>query len=102
MDFGTILDSKSYGQVCKYASMPVCQYARMQVYTCLHKKLNKKKDRVRPYPRLRDFFKTIPYKHTDCLKYCSPSAAALSEEKHIFMPCRIFILFVRFFKEEFV
>ena len=42
MDFGQILDSKSYDQVCKYASMPVCQYARMQVYTCLHKKLNKK------------------------------------------------------------
>ena len=43
-------------QVCKYASMPVCQYARKQVYTCLYKKLNKKKDRARPYPRLRDFF----------------------------------------------
>ena len=27
----------------KYASMPVCQYARMRVYTCLYKKLNKKK-----------------------------------------------------------
>ena len=37
----------------KYASMPVCQYA---VYTCLHKKLNKKKERARPYPRLRDFY----------------------------------------------
>ena len=56
MDFGQILDSKSYDQVCKYASMPVCQYARMQVYTCLYKKLNKKKDRARPYPRLRDFY----------------------------------------------
>ena len=55
MDFGQILDSKSYDQVCKYASMPVCQYARMQVYTCLYKKLNKKKDRAHPYPRLRDF-----------------------------------------------
>ena len=55
MDFGQILDSKSYDQVCKYASMPVCQYARMQVYTCLYKKLNKKKERARPYPRLRDF-----------------------------------------------
>ena len=56
MDFGQILDSKSYDQVCKYASMPVCQYARMQVYTCLYKKLNKKKERARPYPRLQDFF----------------------------------------------
>ena len=56
MDFGQILDSKSYDQVCKYASMPVCQYARMQVYTCLYKKLNKKKERARPYPRLRDFW----------------------------------------------
>ena len=56
MDFGQILDSKSYDQVCKYASMPVCQYARMRVYTCLYKKLNKKKDRARPYPRLRDFY----------------------------------------------
>ena len=46
MDFGQILDSKSYDQVCKYASMPVCQYARMQVYTCLYKKLNKKKERA--------------------------------------------------------
>ena len=55
MDFGQILDSKSYDQVCKYASMPVCQYARKPVYTCLYKKLNKKKDRARPYPRLRDF-----------------------------------------------
>ena len=59
MDFGQILDSKSYDQVCKYASMPVCQYARMQVYTCLYKKLNKKKDRARPYPRLRDFLLLI-------------------------------------------
>ena len=41
MDFGQILDSKSYDQVCKNASMPVCQFARMQVYTCLYKKLNK-------------------------------------------------------------
>ena len=59
MDFGQILDSKSYDQVCKYASMPVCQYARMQVYTCLYKKLNKKKERARPYPRLQDFFKIV-------------------------------------------
>ena len=28
MDFGHILDSKSYDQVCKYASMQVCMYAR--------------------------------------------------------------------------
>ena len=43
-DFGQILDSKSYDQVCKYPSMPECQYARMQVYTCLYKKLNRNKD----------------------------------------------------------
>ena len=46
-------------QVCKYASMRVCIYAGMQVYTCLYKKLNKMKDRARPYPRLRDFFMYI-------------------------------------------
>ena len=40
----------------KYASMSVCQYERMQVYTCLYKKLNKKKERALPYPRLRDFW----------------------------------------------
>ena len=38
MDFGTILDSKSYGQVCKYAhvyaNMQVCKYESMQV--CLN------------------------------------------------------------------
>ena len=45
-------------QVCKYASMQVseyestqvCKYANMQVYTCLYKKLNKKKEMGRPYP----------------------------------------------------
>ena len=35
-NFDQIVDSKSYDQVCKYASMPVCHYARMQVYTCLY------------------------------------------------------------------
>ena len=60
-------------QVCKYASMQVCMYVCVQVvtymqvcnnvsmnvckYACLYKKLNKKRDRARPYPRLRDFFK---------------------------------------------
>ena len=38
-----------------YESMQVCKYASMQVYTCLYKKLNTKKERARPYPRLRDF-----------------------------------------------
>ena len=61
MDFGQILDSKSYDQVFKYASMIVCQYARMQVYTCLYKKLNKKKDRAHPYPRLRDFWSILVF-----------------------------------------
>ena len=44
MDFGKILDSKSYGQVCKYASMhiyasmQVCKYASMQIckYASMH------------------------------------------------------------------
>ena len=32
MDFGKILNSKSYNQVCKYASMQLCTYAHsMQV-----------------------------------------------------------------------
>ena len=31
MDFGLILDSKSYDQVCKYVSIQVCKYAGMQV-----------------------------------------------------------------------
>ena len=66
MDFGKILDSKSYDQVCMYASLPVCQYARMQVYTCLYKKLNKKKDRARPYPRLRDFSQALLCKSNAC------------------------------------
>ena len=42
MDFGQILDSKLYDQVCKYASMhvyasmQVCKYASMNVYTSMH------------------------------------------------------------------
>ena len=32
MDFGRILDSKSYDQVCKYASMKVCKYASTHIY----------------------------------------------------------------------
>ena len=41
MDFGQILDSKLYDQVCKYASMhvyasmQVCKYASMNVYTSM-------------------------------------------------------------------
>ena len=41
MDFGKILDYKSYGQVCKYASMhiyesmQVCKYASMHVYASM-------------------------------------------------------------------
>ena len=52
-------------QVCKYenmhtyAIMQVWKYAHMQEYTCLYKKLNKKKERIRPYPRLQDFFNPI-------------------------------------------
>ena len=34
-------------QVCKYTSMQVYKYASMQVYTCLYKKLNKKKEKHR-------------------------------------------------------
>ena len=41
-------------QVCKYASMQIWEYASMQVYTCLYKKLNKKKERGHPYPCLQD------------------------------------------------
>ena len=33
MDFGQILDSKSYDQLCKYSSMQVCKYASMQICT---------------------------------------------------------------------
>ena len=33
MDFGQILDSKSYDPVCKYASMQVCTYASMHICT---------------------------------------------------------------------
>ena len=41
--------------LCKYDSMRVWEYASMQVYTCLYKKSNKKKERGCPYPRLQDF-----------------------------------------------
>ena len=41
-------------QVCKYASMLVCKYTHVYI-----KKNNKKKERGRPYPRLRDFFPSI-------------------------------------------
>ena len=41
-------------KVCKYASIQEWEYANMQVYTCLYKKLNKKKERGRPYPYLQD------------------------------------------------
>ena len=41
-------------QVCKYESMYVCKYASVQVYICLYKKLNKKKERGHPYPCLQD------------------------------------------------
>ena len=40
-------------QVWKYASMQVCKYASKQVYTCLYKKLNKKKEMGCPYPHLQ-------------------------------------------------
>ena len=39
MDFGQILDSKSYDQLCNYASMQVCKYVYMQV--CTYMKLFK-------------------------------------------------------------
>ena len=59
----------TYMHVCKYAcmqvlhiyaSMRVCKFSimkftSMQLYPCLYKKFNKKKDRARSYPRLRDF-----------------------------------------------
>ena len=32
MDFGQILDSRSYDQVCKYISMQVSKYASIQIY----------------------------------------------------------------------
>ena len=32
MDFGQILDSKSYDQVYKYASMQVCKYVSIHIY----------------------------------------------------------------------
>ena len=44
----------TYMQVCNNVSMNVCKYE------CLYKKLNKKRDRARPYPRLRDFFYKKP------------------------------------------
>merc|ERR1712208_81819 len=42
-DFGQILDSESYEQVCMYAhmhiytSMQVCKYASMHIYASIHK-----------------------------------------------------------------
>ena len=35
MDFGHILDSKSYAQVCKYASMQVCTYMQVCKYASM-------------------------------------------------------------------
>ena len=35
--------------VCKYASMYVCKYASMQIYTCIYKKINKKKKKEPVY-----------------------------------------------------
>ena len=43
----------------QYSIMKVYKYASMQVYTCLYKKLNKKRERARTYPRLRDFLQRI-------------------------------------------
>ena len=67
-------------QVYKYesmhvnASMQVQKYASMHVCKHVSKELNKKKERARPYPRLRDFFiknpmtnNNKPYDTTPCL-----------------------------------
>ena len=35
MDFGKILDSKSYDQICMYASMQAWNYASMHVYASM-------------------------------------------------------------------
>ena len=36
-------------QVCTYASVQVCKYASMQIYTCIYKKINKKRKKEPVY-----------------------------------------------------